>query len=129
MRDWTRGRFLRSDPETAATTNRALRNIWSSLPKSPLSRTDDGLSPSAGRARLAEPEPIGNHLLPRIVRCKIADYVNQGSWRWQPTGSGSASLALSALGLNKSRCYDCVAGSAISCETPSAKARNLGVLG
>lgn len=95
--------------------------------RSPLGLTDDGLSPSAGRARLEEPEPFGNHLLAHIMRGKIADYVNQRTWRWQPTGSGSASLALPALGLNKSRRYDCVAGSAISCETPSAKARNLGV--
>jgi len=105
------------------------RNIWSSLPKSPLSLTDDRLSPGTGRARLAEPEPIGNHLLPRIASCKITGYVNQRSWRWQPMGSGSASLALPVLGFNKSRRYDCLAGSAISCETPSAKARHLAVWG
>src|SRR5262249_3873003 len=45
-----------------------------------------------GKARLAESKPIGNHLLPSVVRCKATRYASHGRWRWQPMSSGSASL-------------------------------------
>ena len=91
----------------------ACRNIW---PVRRRNRNNCQMTPhandlpktSAGRARLAEPKPVGNQLLPRVVRCKIARSARPCLWKaglealgfrlGKPRPTGASALADHAHG-------------------------------